>query len=110
MIQGREIHRSAVPAEDMMQAFLYRHLVPMKDLMVMVAGRQRFGSRLQVIGDGPVRLSPGRKSWLRIAGPRAQYLKQVELELSVPPKGIAIDKVTFHEKGGFAIALTAKGV
>jgi hypothetical protein len=38
-IQGREIIRPAVPAEDMMQAFAYRHLVPSDDLVVAVTGR-----------------------------------------------------------------------
>jgi hypothetical protein len=39
VIQGREIVRPAVPADDMMQAFYYRHLVPAKDLKVAVFGR-----------------------------------------------------------------------
>jgi len=38
-IQGRQIVRPAVPADDMMQAFFYRHLVPAKDLKVAVIGR-----------------------------------------------------------------------
>lgn len=33
---GQEITRTAVPAEDQMQAFLWRHLVPAKDLKVLV--------------------------------------------------------------------------
>jgi len=37
MVQGREIRRPAVPADDMMQAFAYRfHLVPANDLKVAV--------------------------------------------------------------------------
>jgi len=39
VIKGREIVRPAVPADDMMQAFFYRHLVPAKDLKVAVIGR-----------------------------------------------------------------------
>jgi hypothetical protein len=35
-IGGQEIARQAVPAEDRMQAFLWRHLVPAKDLKVLV--------------------------------------------------------------------------
>ena len=41
VIQGREIARLAVPADDMMQAFIYRHLVPAKDLKVAVVGRAK---------------------------------------------------------------------
>jgi len=45
-IQGREVLRPAVPAEDMMQAFAYRHLVPAQELMVAVssAGAQPGGA------------------------------------------------------------------
>jgi len=35
---GRRIVRQAVPAEDRMQAFLWRHLVPARDLKAMVLG------------------------------------------------------------------------
>ncbi len=35
-IQGREVVRQGVPAEDRMQAFLWRHLVPAEDLRVTV--------------------------------------------------------------------------
>ncbi len=37
-IGGVPITRPAVPAEDMMQAFLYRHLVPQQELLVAVTG------------------------------------------------------------------------
>jgi hypothetical protein len=35
-IEGHEVARPVVPAEDMMQAFAYRHLVPSQELMVAV--------------------------------------------------------------------------
>jgi len=41
VIQGRQIVRAAVPADDMMQAFFYRHLVPAKDLKVAVIARAK---------------------------------------------------------------------
>ncbi len=47
-IDGKEMIRPVVPAEDMMQAFLYRHLVPAQELLVGVGGGWRFG-------DGPRR-------------------------------------------------------
>lgn len=36
MLDGREITREAVPAEDKIQAFLWRHLVPAEDFKLMV--------------------------------------------------------------------------
>ena len=41
LVGGKLLTRKAVPAEDMMQAFLYRHLVPSKELAVSVSGRQK---------------------------------------------------------------------
>jgi hypothetical protein len=41
IIQGQEVVRAAVPADDMMQAFFYRHLVPAKDLKVAVIPRAK---------------------------------------------------------------------
>src|ERR1039457_5924028 len=39
IIQGKEVVHLAVPAEDMMQAFAYRHLVPAKEMDVAISGR-----------------------------------------------------------------------
>ncbi len=36
VIKGKTVRHKAVPAEDMMQAFLYRHLVPSKEMAVMI--------------------------------------------------------------------------
>lgn len=38
-VDGQEVVRKVVPADDMMQAFIYRHLVPAEDLEVAVLGR-----------------------------------------------------------------------
>jgi hypothetical protein len=40
-IQGQEVVRPAVPADDMEQAFIYHHLVPAKELRVAVIGRAK---------------------------------------------------------------------
>lgn len=39
-IDGRQVVHAAVPADDMMQAFFYRHLVPAEDLAVTVLPRR----------------------------------------------------------------------
>lgn len=43
IVQGDAVIHPIVPAEDMMQAFAYRHLVPSESLEVAVLGRGRFG-------------------------------------------------------------------
>ena len=44
-VDGVEMVRPVVPAEDQMQAFFYRHLVPAQQLQVRVANRPAFGRR-----------------------------------------------------------------
>jgi hypothetical protein len=88
-IQGQVIVGPAVPAEDMMQAFAYRHLVPSKELKVAVSGRGpalgiREGSAVKIPAGGEARIR------IRIAVPAARFLDNIQLELSEPPDGIAI--------------------
>jgi len=44
-IDGKPVIRDAVPADDLMQAFIYRHLVPAQELKLVVARRGNFGGR-----------------------------------------------------------------
>ena len=43
LVAGRRVCHEAVPAEDMMQAFFYRHLVPAQELKVAISGRPLAG-------------------------------------------------------------------
>ena len=45
MVDGRALEHLAIPAQDMMQAFFYRHLAPAKELSVMVTGNGRMGRK-----------------------------------------------------------------
>ena len=40
-INGQQVTRKVIPADDMTQAFIYHHLVPAKDLKVAVLGRAK---------------------------------------------------------------------
>ena len=44
-VDGHSLEHNAIPAQDMMQAFLYRHLAPAKELLVMVSGTGRPGKK-----------------------------------------------------------------
>ncbi len=84
-IQGREIRRPGVPAEDMMQAFAYRHLVPTKEWMISVNGPGRAATAWKLIGATPVKL-PGR-----LFLPLGRFAKEIQLALNDPPEGISLD-------------------
>jgi hypothetical protein len=86
-IQGRQVVHPATPAEDMMQAFAYRHLVPSRELRVDVTGR---GPALLILSRMPVKIPAGKEVRMRVAVPAARFLDNIQLELSEPPDGIAI--------------------
>jgi hypothetical protein len=106
VIQGREVRREAVPAEDMMQAFIYRHLVPAKDWMVAVTGNRRFRASLKLVDKRPLNLAAGGTAEVRLFAPRVPFMNQIQLALSDPPEGIAIENVS-PAREGMAILLRA---
>jgi hypothetical protein len=96
-IAGREVVHAAVPAEDRMQAFEYRHLVPSQELRVAVTGRSADKSApAKVLGEMPLRIPAGGTASLRIATSSKSkgFSKNVHLELAEAPEGIVIKKVS----------------
>jgi len=94
LIRGTTIRRPVVPCEDMMQAFIYRHLVPSQQLMVATVGSGRPGQPIELMDDLPVRLVPGGTAKVRIQAPKGPVLRTAQFELSDPPKGVTIESVT----------------
>jgi hypothetical protein len=84
---GKRFARAAVPAEDKMQAFAYRHLVTSQELKVQLTGR---GPTARVLTRMPVALPPGGVARIRFGSPAARSVGEVKLELLDPPPGIAI--------------------
>jgi hypothetical protein len=88
--------RLAVPAEDMMQAFAYRHLVPEKELLVAVNGRG--GARaVRLLTDGPISIPAGGTARVQIAA--SAFADRFQFELSDPPEGISIKNVSPVDSG-----------
>jgi hypothetical protein len=107
-VNGQTISRPVVPCEDMMQAFLYRHLAPSQDLMVSVR-KARFRRRLfQLADSGIVQIPAGGTARVRIRAPKHPSLPEVELELREPPEGITLQDVTVVPVG-LAFNLKADG-
>lgn len=105
-INGKTVRRTAVPAEDMMQAFLYRHLVPMSDWILEVTGSRKFGPGFRIASDGLAKIPAGGTTRVRVSAFKGPFFKQVRLELDEPPEGIAIKEVA-DDPAGLAIVLTA---
>ncbi len=58
-VQGQEVIHPGVPAEDMMQAFAYWHLVPADELDVTVSGRFMNRMPLRILSATPVKIPAG---------------------------------------------------
>jgi hypothetical protein len=90
-IDGKTVVRPMIPADDLMQAFAYHHLVPARELTTVVTRGGRNAPVLELVGE-----------WLRIpAGGEAHvsYAVQIQpntavrLTLSDPPTGITLKTV-----------------
>ena len=101
LIAGKMVTHAAAPAEDMMQAFFYRHLVPSKELAVVVAGQQRWFMRdaFKIISATPVKITPGGTTRVRVSAPAGVFLDRFSLELDNAPEGISLAKVEATANG-----------
>jgi hypothetical protein len=94
LIHGEDVVRPAVPAEDMMQAFAYRHLVPSKELEVSILDRPALRIALQMIGSASVKIPAGGSAGVKVRTPGVAFTNNYQLELNAPPEGISIESVS----------------
>jgi hypothetical protein len=106
-VGGAMVVRPVVPADDMMQAFLYRHVVPARELMVSVLGKGRKAPGATVTG-GPVKVPAGGSARVQVAVPALPAtIKAVVLKLIEPPEGLTIEDPQ-TEPGAISFTLKAK--
>jgi hypothetical protein len=94
-IRGEVVRRIAVPAEDMMQAFAYHHLVPANQLLVLVSNNAaaRFPARL--VQTRPIKIRAGGTATVNFATPGNNDGRKLQVFLSDPPEGISLKRATF---------------
>jgi hypothetical protein len=108
-VNGRELVHPAVPTQDMMQAFEYRHLVPSQELKVAVNGifmPKGAGTTVKIASDLPVKIPAGGAAKVRLTTTSKYLSSRVRLELAEAPAGIVITSVTPSE-GGVEVELKA---
>ena len=101
VIEGREVVRTAVPADDMTQAFLYHHLVPAEALRLAVARRVAFRTPARILTAPPVKIPAGGSVRLRVQAqlPPNNLVTRLHFELSEPPEGIELGSSSPLEDG-----------
>jgi hypothetical protein len=121
MIDGKEVVRQAVPAEEMTQAFFYKHLVPAGDFTLVPedrfqfrqeaaraaaankpankpAPRRDFQHPMDILSRQPVEIPVDGAVEVQV---RVYWSHngQPQVDLSDPPEGITVDRVSWNEKG-----------
>ncbi len=105
-IGGKKVVRTALGADDMMQAFAYKHLVCAEDLRLMLTERPRFQSPMAILSQQPVKVPAGGTAEVRIRTSWGRDRSEIQIELSDPPEGITVGSVSRTDRG---VALSLKG-
>ncbi|MHC4630052.1 MAG: hypothetical protein ACYS9C_02130 [Planctomycetota bacterium] len=98
-IGGQMVSHPAFGADDVMQAFLYRHLVPTQELLVLVQKAKWRAPPVALAGRSPVRIPVGGSARVRIKTRKRAVLKEMQLELNEPPEGLTLHDVTVVPEG-----------
>ena len=106
-VNGRTIRRPAGAADNVMQAFLYRHLMPAREVMVAVAKQKWSSPSIEIMGTLPIRIPAGGSTRVRIKTSRSKTSQKPMLALNDPPKGLTLGDVTVVS-GGVTFQLTAE--
>ncbi len=110
-VKGREITRQVVPADDMMQAFIYHHLVPAEELLVSLSGKASVRSPVRSGGtaatpENVLKIPAGGTVRYQLAIPDRPKLDDVQVELNNPPDGVSILRM-IRGPGGLVMLFTA---
>ena len=94
-IDGQMVSRPVTPAEDMMQAFIYRHMVPSQELMVATGFNKRRAPMLELADDSGIKIPAGSTAKVRVKIPKrpGAPAPPIYLELSEPPAGLTLRDV-----------------
>lgn len=99
-IEGREVTRKVVPAEDRMQAFAYRHLVPSQDLCVAVlGGKSSSEADIRIASQTPVRIPAGGTIIVKFASASNRAMMKARIALAEAPEGVSIKDVARSKEG-----------
>jgi hypothetical protein len=107
-LQGREVLRPAVPADDRMQAFAYRHLVPAQEWKVAVWGRASSREPARILTATPVRIPAGGTARVEVSMSIGPQMGRIEFELFDAPPGLALgESVTGRDRAELVLKAEA---
>ncbi|MEN6407501.1 MAG: PPC domain-containing protein [Thermoguttaceae bacterium] len=93
-IDGKRVTRQALPAEDVMQAFIYHHLLTTQELSLTLTKAAPFRVIPMTPPEGYIRFGAGRTAFLTVKVERKESAKgAIRLMLSNPPKSVRMRPV-----------------
>jgi hypothetical protein len=98
-IAGQKVVRTAVAADDLTQAFSYRHLVPAEHLMLTVFGQGSSATGIRLLSAMPLLVPAGGNVLLHVEIPSSRSDDRFEFQLSDPPEGITVAGATADDEG-----------
>jgi hypothetical protein len=109
-VGGKEVVRQAVAAEDMMQAFFYRHLVAESELKLVVRRGAAFRTPPRTVGPRVLEIPADGAIGLRVEAtlPPKSQIEKVSYQLNDPPPGISIQRIS-QNAGGTEIFVRCDG-
>jgi len=105
-LDGKAIRRPAEAADNVMQAFLYRHLLPAREVLVAVTKQRWSAPPMTVAGGRTVRIPAGGSTRVRVKAASLRAIKGLMLALNEPPPGLSLRGVS-AAPGGLEFGLHA---
>ena len=96
VIEGSTITKRATPVDDVMQAFLWRHLVPTRQMLVSNNGRRRSPTPPKRIGDTRIQVPAGGSASVSFRAELPRDPNNIHLDLNEPPDGLSIGPVRIN--------------
>jgi hypothetical protein len=122
VIDGKEVVHQATPADEMTQAFFYKHLIPAGDLILVPEDRDRFREEaaraakekkpakpssqprrtfqapMEILSEQPVKIPVDGTASVQV---RMSWSRegQIQVDLSDPPEGIVVERTSWTERG-----------
>ncbi len=97
-IDGSLRRRFATPADDVMQAFLWRHLQPAQTMLLHVKGAGRAQPLPKRVDTGIVELIPGQSTTVRYEKQSLPLDKELRLTAEQLPEGVTLGPIYTDEK------------
>ncbi|MBN2375604.1 MAG: PPC domain-containing protein [Sedimentisphaerales bacterium] len=100
LIGDRTVSHTGYPAENVMQAFLYRHLVSSQELLVVVRKTKWRTPPIVLAGQNDyIRIPQGGSVQVRMKTPKRKVLQEMLLQLNDPPKGVSLNNMRVIPQG-----------